>query len=297
MSHIASTFTRLIRFTPKSNPSQPLIGEPLDPTLDVGLAIYHNHDVRVAVFSGLSVLNPGTKTERIETIHQLLSPLSSHEVGTIRCIGLNYTTHAKEMSLPLPTIPTLFLKPSTALSSPYPTATTKLPKISQLDGTADYEAELAVVLGREAKDVPEDEAMQYVLGYTAANDVSSRTAQMAQSQWCFSKGFDGGCPLGPAIVSATAIPDGDVGRMHIRGLKNGVVMQDCSLSDLIFTVPKLVSFLSQGTTLPAGTVILTGTPAGVGAARTPREFLRAGDEFFVEVGPGVGTLVSRFENQ
>ncbi|KAL2827213.1 hypothetical protein BDW59DRAFT_179217 [Aspergillus cavernicola] len=295
MSKIASTFSRLIRFHPKSNPSLTLIGEPTDPSLDVGLAIYKNQDVPVSLFSGSSILNPGSKTSDVESVARLLSPISHDEVGTIRCIGLNYTSHAFEMSLPIPPVPTLFLKPSSALSHPYPTSPTILPHITQVDGTGDYESEMAIILGRECKDVSEDEAMAYVLGYTAANDVSSRTSQMGQSQWCFSKGFDGSCPLGPVLVSAREIPD--VGAMHIKGIKNGRVMQDCSLTDLIFSVPKLVSFLSQGTTLPAGTVILTGTPPGVGAAKNPKEFLKAGDEFAVELLPFVGTLVTRVEEQ
>lgn len=225
------------------------------------------------------------------------------------------------MSLEIPTVPTLFIKPSTSLGHPYPTSPTILPKITQADGTGDYESEMAIVIGRDAKDVSEDEALEYVLGYTAANDISSRTSQMNQSQWCFSKGFDGACPLGPVLVSQKVF--GDVGGLRIRGVKNGVVLQDCQLtyvlptlfympillsvdflygvfniySDLIFSVPKLVSFLSQGTTLPAGTIILTGTPPGVGAAKNPKEFLKAGDEFAVELLPHVGTLVSKFEDQ
>lgn len=99
------------------------------------------------------------------------------------------------MSLPIPEVPTLFIKPSTALADPFP-APTVLPKITQQDGTGDYESEMVIVIGRDAKDVPESEALDYVLGYTAANDVSSRTFQMNQSQWCFSKGFDGSCPIG-----------------------------------------------------------------------------------------------------
>ncbi|KAL2854423.1 hypothetical protein BJY01DRAFT_205133 [Aspergillus pseudoustus] len=294
MSKIAAAFSRLVRFTPKSNPSKILIGEPVDASLDVGLAVYNNQDVPVRLFSGSSVLAPGSVTGTTENIHRLLSPLAASEVGTIRCIGLNYVSHANEMSLPIPDVPTLFLKPPTSLADPYPSPTI-LPKITQADGTGDYEAEMVIVLGREAKDVSEDEALDYVLGYTAANDVSSRTSQMGQSQWCFSKGFDGACPIGPVLVSAREIPD--ISKLQIRGLKNGRVMQDCGLTDLIFSVPKLISFVSQGTTLPAGTIILTGTPPGVGAAKKPQEFIRAGDEFRVELLPLVGTLINQIEEQ
>jgi 2-keto-4-pentenoate hydratase/2-oxohepta-3-ene-1,7-dioic acid hydratase in catechol pathway len=169
-----------------------------------------------------------------------------------------------------------------------------LPKLSQIDDSADYEAELAVVLGpRPVKNVPAAEALDYVLGYTAANDVSSRTAQFATSQWCFSKGFDGSCPLGPVLVSPDVIPDSS--KLRLKGLLNGEVMQDCGTDDLIFSIPQLIEYLSQDTTLPPGTVILTGTPAGVGIARAPRRSLVAGDEFRVQIQPHIGTLVNVFE--
>ncbi|KAJ5266594.1 hypothetical protein N7478_009402 [Penicillium angulare] len=294
MSKIASTFSRLVRFAPKSNPAKVLIGEPIDPQLDVGLAVYQGKNVSVHPFSGSSVLNPGRITQSTETIDRILSPLAQTEVGSIRCIGLNYASHAKEMSLPIPEVPTLFMKPSTALGNPWP-APTVLPKITQQDNTGDYESEMVIVIGRDAKDVSESEALDYVLGYTAANDVSSRTSQMSQSQWCFSKGFDGACPIGPVLVSAALVPDAS--KFKIRGLKTGTVMQDCPLTDLIFTVPQLISFLSQGTTLPAGTIILTGTPPGVGAAKNPKEFIKSGDEFAVELLPHVGTLINKIEHQ
>ncbi|KAJ5132979.1 hypothetical protein N7448_007137 [Penicillium atrosanguineum] len=294
MSKIASTFSRLVRFVPKSNPAKVLIGEPVDPQLDIGLAVYQGKEVSVRPFSGSSVLSPGAATGVTETIERILSPLAQAEVGAIRCVGLNYVSHAKEMALPLPDVPTLFIKPSTALADPFP-APTVLPKITQQDGTGDYESEMVIVIGKDAKDVPESEALDYILGYTAANDVSSRTSQMNQSQWCFSKGFDGSCPIGPVLVSAALIPDAS--KFQIRGLKSGRVMQDCPLTDLIFTVPQLVSFLSQGTTLLAGTIILTGTPPGVGAAKNPKEFIKAGDEFAVELLPYVGTLINKIEHQ
>ncbi|KAJ5968984.1 hypothetical protein N7501_005232 [Penicillium viridicatum] len=295
MSKIASTFSRLVRFVPKSNPAKVLIGEPVDPKLDVGLALYQGKEVAVRPFSGTSVLSPGQVTDATETIARILSPLAQSEVGTIRCIGLNYASHAKEMALPIPEVPTLFMKPASSLADPWP-APTVLPKITQQDNTGDYESEMVIVIGRDAKDVSESEALDYVLGYTAANDVSSRTSQMNQSQWSFSKGFDGACPIGPVLASAALIPD--VSKLQIRGVKNGNTMQDyCPLTDLVFSVPQLVSFLSQGTTLPAGTIILTGTPPGVGAAKNPKEFIKAGDEFAVELLPHVGTLINKIEHQ
>jgi hypothetical protein len=196
--------SRLIRFIPRalsssssssalSSPARatPLIGEPVDPELDVGLATYSNQDVEVAVYSGTSVLAPGSKTGKREMVGRLLSPLARDEVGTIRCIGLNvslsvwfcdvvdrgtadqqYHRHASEMDMPPPPLPTLFLKPSTALGDPYP-APTVLPKAFKQDDAADYEAELVVVLGKDCKNVGEEEAMDYVLGYVRSPPRSS----------------------------------------------------------------------------------------------------------------------------
>lgn len=126
----------------------------------------------------------------------------------------------------LPAIPELFLKPATALADPWP-APTPLPRLTQRDDCGDYEAELAVVIGRAAKNVSEADALDHVLGYTAANDVSSRTTQFAQSQWTYSKGFDGSCPVGPVLVGTGLVPDPS--RLRIRGLKNGRALQESGL--------------------------------------------------------------------
>ncbi|EEU37342.1 uncharacterized protein NECHADRAFT_86250 [Fusarium vanettenii 77-13-4] len=287
-------FSRLVRFVPKSDPSRILIGQPQQSGLDVGVATRRGENVSVDVFSGTSILSPGKETGVVEMIDRVLSPLAQDEVGTIRCIGLNYKQHAAEVQMDIPSIPTVFLKPANAVGDPWP-APTILPKLTQLDDCGDYESELAVIIGKAAKNVSEADALDYVLGYTAVNDISSRTSQLNQSQWSFSKGFDGACPLGPVIVSTSVIPD--VSNLWLRGLKNGKVVQNCGINDLIFGVPKLVSFLSQSTTLPSGTVIITGTPAGVGLGRTPKETLRHGDEFAVEILPHIGTLFNVFENE
>lgn len=174
----------------------------------------------------------------------------------------------------------------------------------------------------------EADALDYVLGYTAGNDISSRTSQLSQSQWCFSKGFDSACPIGTivsslktcymltrgrsddrldvvdtrsqqAACSGNTKRAGDARlrnrvRHHLRWTNVGANERD---SDLIFSVPKLVSFLSQGTTLPVGTIIMTGTPAGVGFVRNPKVWLKEEDEFSVEILPHIGTLVNKFENE
>ncbi|RBR14972.1 uncharacterized protein FIESC28_07474 [Fusarium coffeatum] len=284
----------LVRFVPRSSPSKILIGQPADKNIDVGAALRKGQEVAVNVWSGSSVLSPGSSTGATETIDRVLSPLAQNEIGTVRCVGLNYRKHAAECGLEPPPIPVIFMKPSTSLVDPWP-AKGIVPKLSQVDESGDYEAELAVVIGKTAKNVTEAEALDYVLGYTGANDVSSRTQQLNQSQWSFSKSFDGALPLGPTLVLKSLIPD--PAKLHMRGLKNGEVYQESGTDDLIFSIPKIISWLSQGTTLPPGTVIVTGTPAGVGMGRTPKDALRHGDEFAVEILPHIGTLTNIFENE
>ncbi|WVW85185.1 hypothetical protein I302_107223 [Kwoniella bestiolae CBS 10118] len=288
-----SSFSRLIRFIPKSS-STPLIGEPVDAGLDVGIASYESKPIEVEVYSGHSVLNAGEKTGKKETVGRLLSPLGQEEVGTIRCIGLNYVNHAKEVNQPIPTTPTLFMKPSTALGDPFP-APSVIPRAYVADDAADYEAEVAIVIGKQAKNVSEDEALDYLLGITAANDLSSREAQFRTSQWSYSKSFDGACPIGPAIVHKDHIKG--LAQVQIAGELNGKTVQDSKLDDLIFSIPKIISFLSQGTTLQPGTIILTGTPAGVGWTASPRVTLKDGHEFRVFVSHGVGTLINKIEEE
>jgi 2-keto-4-pentenoate hydratase/2-oxohepta-3-ene-1,7-dioic acid hydratase in catechol pathway len=147
----------------------------------------------------------------------------------------------------------------------------------------DYECELAVVIGRACKNVTRAEAVNYILGYTAANDVSARDWQKSRggSQWCRGKMFDTFCPLGPCLVTPDEIPNPNA--LAIRTLINGEVLQDWNTDDMIFDVPALIEFLSGSTTLLPGTVILTGTPHGVGMARTPPRWLQPGDRVTVEV--------------
>ncbi|CAO1637703.1 unnamed protein product [Jaminaea pallidilutea] len=272
--------------------AHPLIGEPVDASLDVGLAsLASSTPITVNVFSGSSVLDPGQATGQLAVVERLLSPLAQSEVGAIGSIGTNYLQHAEEVKLPIPSVPILFLKPETSLNDPWPSVV-PIPKNVVGDDAADSESEVAIVIGKTCKDVPEFSALDYPLGDTASNDISSRKAQFEQSQWCYSKGFDGACPIGPSIVHKDQVRD--VQSMRIKGNHNGAVVQDSGLDDLIFSVPRIISFLSQGTWLRPGTLLLTGTPAGVGWTRQPRLTLRDGDDFRVEVSHGVGTLVSRF---
>ncbi|KAJ5365219.1 2-keto-4-pentenoate hydratase [Penicillium concentricum] len=174
----------------------------------------------------------------------------------------------------IPPVPALFTKPRTAIANPYPD-TINIPKFAQ-DGTSDYEAELVVVIGKLARDITAEQALRYILGFTAANDVSARDTQMKTPMPCFSKGMDSSCPLGPVLVSPAIIPDPQ--DLQIGAIYNGKKLQDGNTSDMIFGVCELVAYLSQGTTLEPGTIILTGTPPGIGNFRSPRIFLGDGDD-------------------
>lgn len=185
------------------------LGQAVDTTRDIGLDTFNGVPVKAYRLEG-SVFN-ATITKDVLTVKKLLSPISRSECPYIRCIGMNYSEHAKvcavwiihlclanvqrqEIEVDLPSAPSLFIKPRTSLADPFP-APLSIPKIAQ-DGSSDYEAELCVVIGREGRNIPKDKALEYVLGYTASNDVSSRNLQMASQQWSFSKGLDSACPIG-----------------------------------------------------------------------------------------------------
>ncbi len=198
----------------------------------------------------------------------------------IYCIGLNYRAHAEESGLPVPDFPVLFIKSLNSLTGhgcaiqiPTKAASHKV----------DYECELAVVLSKECKNVSAADALDYVAGYTCANDVSARDWQIEWGGGQFSRGksFDTFCPLGPELVTPDEIPDPN--KLRISTLVNGERVQDSNTADMIFHVPTLIEFLSSSTTLPAGSVILTGTPAGVGLGRKPPLWLHAGDRVTVEI--------------
>ena len=203
-------------------------------------------------------------------------------------IGLNYEDHAAETGADIPEKPIVFAKyPNTVIG---PGEAIRIPPITE---QADYEAELAVVIGRAARNVPESEALDYVFGYANANDVSSRDLQFSEGgQWTRSKSIDTFCPLGPFIATTDEIVDPQ--DLSIRCILNGEVMQDGTTSKMIFPVAELVSFLSQGMTLVPGDVIVTGTPPGVGSARDPQVWLQAGDEVTIEI-QGLGTLTNPVE--
>jgi 2-keto-4-pentenoate hydratase/2-oxohepta-3-ene-1,7-dioic acid hydratase in catechol pathway len=209
--------------------------------------------------------------------------------GKLICIGLNYRDHAAESRMPIPEKPVVFSKFSTAVIAPGEPVV--LPSTSQ---QVDYEAELAVVIGRRAKHVSADRAYDYVLGYTAFNDVTARDFQFSDGQWQRGKSCDTFAPMGQTIVTTDTITDPH--KLSIKLVLNGQTMQDSNTDQLIFGVPALIEFLSASITLEPGDVIATGTPPGVGFARNPPVFLKPGDEMEVLI-EGMGGLGNPVVNE
>ena len=261
---------RLIRF--ETPDGRTLCGTPID-------------DTTAAVLPS-DALGDRTPTSETAPIGRLLAPV---EPRNIFCIGLNYRAHAAETGAPIPDKPVVFMKPTTAVVGPGDPI--MLPAACEHGPEVDYEAELAVVIGRTARDVGVDQALEHVLGYTCACDVSARRWQKqgGGGQWIRGKSFDSFCPLGPALVTADEIPDPQA--LDLSCVINGETMQQGSTSDMIFSVAELIAFLSRDTTLLPGTLILTGTPPGVGFARKPPVFLADGDRVEVSI-EGIGTLTN-----
>src|SRR3984957_19081725 len=225
--------------------------------------------------SALKVLGDIYATPRItgEKVRaaRLLAPI---QPSSIICIGLNYRRHAEEAGAKFPEFPVVFFKGLNTLQ--HPGEPILLPTHLKSD-EVDYECELAVVIGRACKNVSRQDALDFVLGYTCANDVSARDWQIKRGggQWSRGKSFDTFAPLGPCMVTPDEIPNPNA--LGIRTIVNDTIVQDWNTNDMIFDVPTLIAFLSGSTTLLPGTVILTGTPPGVGMAQTPPRWLKPGD--------------------
>jgi 2-keto-4-pentenoate hydratase/2-oxohepta-3-ene-1,7-dioic acid hydratase in catechol pathway len=213
----------------------------------------------------------------------LLEPIPDPE--KIVCIGLNYCSHAAEAGIDPPSSPTFFAKYRNALSPPG--ATVALPASSE---KVDFEAEVAFVIGRRARDVSEDRALDHVAGYTLFDDLSARDLQFSTPQWMPGKVFDGSAPCGPALVTPDEAGPHDAIELALE--LNGETMQSASTADLIFSIPQLVAHLSSLMTLEPGDLIATGTPSGVGSVREPRVWLKQGDEVVVS-SPTLGRLETR----
>jgi 2-keto-4-pentenoate hydratase/2-oxohepta-3-ene-1,7-dioic acid hydratase in catechol pathway len=281
------SWTHLIRFIAEED-GQVYLGQLVDTSRDVGLDSLSKetpiraYEIQGTIYSGVILKN------KVLTVKHLLSPITREQCNYIRCVGLNYKDHAKEANMSLPKVPVMFSKPRSALIGPHPDLV-NIPKCAA-DGTSDYEAELCIIIGKTGRDISEENALDYVLGYTASNDISARTLQLNTSQWCFGKGLDDSCPIGPVLVSPKVIKDPH--DLAIKAIYNGKVVQDGHTSNMIFSIQKQIAYFSQGTTLEAGTIILTGTPAGIGFFKNPRVVLEDGGDIRVQIDK-IGTLVNK----
>ncbi len=239
-------------------------------------------DGKIALISG-DIFGDHHVTAEVVGECKLLAPVLP---SNIVCVGLNYRRHAEEGASGVPERPMWFMKTTGSIQNPGDAII--LPGTQRSD-EVDFEAELAVVIGKTCRNVTRADAGNYILGYTCANDVSARDWQMkwGGGQFCQAKSFDTFCPLGPVIVTPDELPHPQ--SLGIRSILNGVTMQDWTTEDMIFGVDVLIEFLSASRTLPAGTVILTGTPHGVGFARKPPVWLKAGDTIVIEID-GIGRL-------
>ncbi len=215
---------------------------------------------------------------------RLLAPIP--DAGKFVCLGLNYADHAKEGGHAVPDYPSLFLRANSSIIGPADPMV--VPRCSE---RLDYEAELVIVIGERCRHVPEGEALEVIFGYSAFNDGSVRDYQRRTAQWTAGKNFDGTGALGPWVVTADELPPGAAG-LGIRSKLNGRIMQSSNTDRMIFNVARTIAILSEIMTLEPGDLIATGTPEGVGHARTPPVWMRPGDEISVEID-GVGALTNR----
>ncbi|OWY41904.1 fumarylacetoacetate hydrolase family protein-like protein [Alternaria alternata] len=295
---MAPNWDRLIRFI--ATDGRELRGQPILPSADFDVGTTTEETglkAKVIDVKNNDIFDSATKvTDEEVTVKKLLGPVTVDEVPIIRCIGLNFIKHIQEGGRTLPPYPSTFIKANTCLNDHG--APIVIPKIAQ-DNQADYEGELCFIISKDAKDVSEAEAFDYIGGYTSGNDVSSRKLQRdpllagTVPQWNFSKGFDTYAPLGPQLVSTKVIPDPS--KLHLKTIVNGDLRQNSGIDDLCFKIPTLVSYCSQGTTLKKGTVFMTGTCAGVGYAMKEPQFLKLGDVVEVNLSPEIGTLKNTVE--
>jgi 2-keto-4-pentenoate hydratase/2-oxohepta-3-ene-1,7-dioic acid hydratase in catechol pathway len=254
-----------------------------DKTHSIHYAIQHP-DGRCERLEGCIYDHPKPSGEAADIV-KLLAPI---EPKAIFCIGLNYRRHAEETGAKIPERPILFMKSPAALQ--HPGDPIEIP-VHLASHEVDYECELAIVIGKKCKNATRANALDHVLGYTCANDVSARDWQIkfGGSQWCRGKTFDTFAPMGPCLVTREEIPNPN--KLAIRTILNGKAVQDWNTDDMIFDVAAIIEFLSGSTTLLPGMVILTGTPHGVGMASNPPVWLKQGDEVTIEI-EGIGLLTN-----
>jgi len=228
-------------------------------------------------------------TPKQAKIKHYLAPV---EPINILAMGLNYRKHADETKMTYPDIPVVFIKATTSIIGHLSTVLLPATGPEQVD----YEGELAVVIGKKVKNIPPSGVMECILGYTCANDISARDWQLEKQkkQWARGKSFDTFCPLGPYLVTRDEVMDPH--RLRIRTVLNGNILQDSNTADMIFDIPAIISDLSRSMTLMPGTVILTGTPEGVGFTRQPPIYLRHGDTITVDI-ENIGQLTNSVEQE
>jgi 2-keto-4-pentenoate hydratase/2-oxohepta-3-ene-1,7-dioic acid hydratase in catechol pathway len=238
-----------------------------------------------------SLLDGYKVTQDPVAVAQWLAPVE--QPPAIYCIGLNYRRHAEETKATIPSHPVVFMKAPSAIQNPGDPI--ELPRHLPSD-RVDYECELAIIIGKRCKNVAPENVGDVILGYCCANDVSARDWQIkwGGSQWCRAKTFDTFCPLGPWIVTPDEV--GDPHALRITTHVNDELLQDWNTGDMIFRIPEIVAFLSGSTTLLPGTVILTGTPHGVGMARAPKRWLQPGETVTVEI-ERIGKLSNPIVNE
>ncbi len=225
----------------------------------------------------------GTKTHCIPFENCALRAPYTNPPRNILCTGINYVEHLHELVRPLsveqklPEFPFIFTKPCTAIAHP----DTALDGHADVTGSYDYEVELAVIIGKQGKNIPQENALEHVFGYSIINDLSARDLQRRTSQWYIGKALDGSAPFGPCIVCRQSLADPQ--NLHLQSRINGEVRQSSHTGHMIFSVAKLIHILSQGTTLMAGDIIATGTPAGVGMSFDPPKTLVSGDSMELEI--------------
>ncbi|KAL3475748.1 hypothetical protein BJX99DRAFT_270992 [Aspergillus californicus] len=285
------TWEKLIRFVAEDG--RILRGEPILPHPDFDLGDTSEGQLEAKVIKGHDIYDTTGGTyvsDEVVTVKTLLGPLAQDDVPIIRCVGLNYAKHVREAGRAPPPYPFIFFKPSTTILDH--NADVVIPRICQ-DNQADYEGELCIVIGKDAKDVPVEDAVDYIAAYTCGNDISSRKLQRNPElagvvpQWGFSKGFDTFAPLGPCLVRPDLI--GDPGRLLLKTIVDGEIRQEEYVHDLLFDCSYLVAYLSSGTTLQKGSIIMTGTPGGVGAGMKPPRWLVPGTQMSVNI-TSIGTL-------
>jgi 2-keto-4-pentenoate hydratase/2-oxohepta-3-ene-1,7-dioic acid hydratase in catechol pathway len=271
MGEIAEGGMRIARFRFDGKISYGIVlGEKVIPAEKLGIP----ETVEEFIASGIKVSPEGKEGIPLSKV-ELLAPLSNPP--KIICLGLNYFDHAEEQGREPPKDPVIFLKPRTSIAGPFEDIPVPFDYTTQVD----YEVELAVVIGRKGKRIPEEEAMNYVFGYMVFNDLSARDIQFGDKQWTRGKSLDKFAPMGPWITTRDEIRDPYSLRM--RTLVNGEVMQDSSTAKMAIKIPRIISVLSKGMTLEPGDIIATGTPAGVGVFRNPQRFLKPGDIVEVEI--------------